>query len=75
MSAFKYISLICEIKAQTELGQVCKLEDFAAADVAPHDWREEHDTIVDWFIKTCRAHEIVAVHDPVKREYTLTRQT
>lgn len=69
----RHMDLLVEINRMLRGGGQFRLSQFAVEDVAPHYWREEADSLEEWFIRTCRGLGIHATYDLVKNDFIVTK--
>jgi hypothetical protein len=66
----KRYELLARIKSdltRAKPGSIMPVDSMHVLDVLPHFWREDADTIEEWFIKFCRAHGMHATADGQRR--------
>lgn len=70
---FALLSRIRSDLTRAPAGSVLPVDSFHVLDVLPPFWREDADTVDEWFIKYCRALGMHATADGRRYKVRLTR--
>lgn len=68
----KRFDLVARIKSdltRAPAGSILPVDGFHVLDVLPHFWRDDADSIEEWFIRFCRAFGLHVTHEPIRGRF------